>query len=86
MIWSRFLTDEKGEPSSTRLGLFVSIGFLGFALLVMVALGREEVGVVAGALAGLAGTAFVGGKMSTDSVTKTQMKTSDPAPKPPEGS
>lgn len=83
MRWEKFLNDEKGEPSSTRLGLFISIGFLGFALVLQVSLGRPEAGITATALAGLAGTAFVGGKMSADSVVKTQMQNSSPPPGPP---
>ena len=83
MKWEQFLQDEKGQASSTRLGLFIAVLGLVFALLLMVVFGRNEIGVVATALAGLAATAFVGGKVSADSVTKTQMKNSSPPPEPP---
>jgi hypothetical protein len=84
MRWERFLTDEKGEPSSTRLGLFLTIVLISAAMIICAVNKDPQSGVIAVALAGLAGGAFVGGKMSQDSVTKTQMKASDPPPQPPE--
>lgn len=80
-----FLHDEKGQPSSTRLGLFVTIALLGAAMIICAVNKDAQSGAIALALSGLAGGAFVGGKWSADSVTKVQMKTSDPAPKPPDG-
>lgn len=78
MRWEAFLQDEKGQPSSTRLGLFIAIGLLGLGMLICAGNKDQQSGIIATALAGLAATAFVGGKMSQDSVTKTQMKASDP--------
>lgn len=85
MRWEAFLQDEKKEPSSTRLGLFVAIGLLGTAMIICAANKDQQSGIIAGALATLAGGSFIGGKFSQDSVTKVQMKAADPPPKPPEG-
>lgn len=83
MRWEEFVQDDKGALSSTRLGLIASVFGLIITLWIMAAFGRPEIGIVAGALASLVATAFVGGKMSADSVVKTQMQTSSPPPLPP---
>lgn len=83
MNWAQFLQDEKGEASSTRLGILIAVCGLVLTMIIMALLGRPEIGVVAGALATLSAAAFVGGKMSSDSVIKTQMQNSSPPPRPP---
>lgn len=80
-----FITDDKGNPSSTRLGLFVSIGLLGTAMIICACNKDPQSGGIATALAGLSAAAFVGGKWSQDQVTKTQIVNASPPPAPPAG-
>lgn len=74
LAWLQFMQDDQGRYSSTRLAVLVAVIGLVVVLIILAIKGITDGG-TATALAGLAGGSFVGGKMSSDSVTKATTTT-----------